>query len=196
MTTEIIVGDNLKILREMESGSVQCVVTSPPYWGLRTYGVEKAIGMEETLDSHIENLVDIFREVRRVLHDDGTLWLNYGDMYTGSQRIISVDKNSTQATNRHSVNICKSTTTPFRKFPQGFKPKDLILAGAMLAMRLQADGWYLRSEIIWSKPNPMPESVTDRPTCAHEKIYLLSKSSRYFYDYMGVKTPSVWGNGK
>ena len=196
MSVDIRVGDNLEILKKMPDDSVQCVITSPPYWGLRDYGIKEAIGLESSLDQHIERLVNVFSEVFRVLHPEGTFWLNYGDMYAGSGRGVIVDENSMQANNKGTLNLGELNLRKFQKLPQGLKPKDLILAGAMLAMRLQEKGWYLRSEIIWAKLNPMPESVTDRPTCAHEKIFLFSKRPKYFYDHYSVKTPSREGIGK
>ena len=157
MSVRILVGDCLERLRTLPDASVHCVVTSPPYWGLRDYGVEGAIGLEPTFGEHINTIVTIFREVRRVLRSDGTLWLNYGDRYHNGDSL------------------------------SGLKPKDLVMMPARVALALQADGWWLRSEIVWHKPNPMPESVRDRPTSAHEKIYLLSKSARYFYDAEAVR---------
>ena len=151
------------------------------YWNLRSYGGEPGmIGLEPTFDEHLENLLAVFREVRRVLRKDGTLWLNYGDAYAGGGR-GGGSEGSKQRTNVGSL------TDPFR--PVGFKPKDLMMMPARVAMALQADGWWLRSEIVWAKPNPMPESVTDRPSSAHEKVFLLSKAPRYFYDHFAVRTP-------
>ena len=151
MKTRILIGDARERLADLPADSVHCVVTSPPYWALREYhGDPGMIGLEPTFDEHLENLVAVMREVRRVLRKDGTLWLNYGDRYDAKQ---------------------------------------LLLMPARVAMALQADGWWLRSEIVWHKPNPMPESVTDRPTCAHEKVFLLSRSARYFYDADAVRVP-------
>ena len=157
--------------------SVQCCVTSPPYWGLRSYhGGEDMIGLEPTFDEHMANLVDVFREVRRVLRKDGTVWLNYGDAYAANRGYqVSDNKHKDVGNTRGSL------------VPSGLKPKDLMMMPARVAMALQADGWWLRSEIIWHKPNPMPESVTDRPTNAHEKVFLLTKSAKYFYDAEAVR---------
>lgn len=183
----ILVGDALSQLATLPDESVQCCVTSPPYWGLRSYGGGTGmIGLEPTLDEHLDNLVAVFREVRRVLRPDGTLWLNYGDAYAASGRAAS--SAGFQATNNKG-----SVTVP--QHPKGwreanYKPKDLMMLPARVALALQADGWWLRSEIVWHKPNPMPESCTDRPTSAHEKIYLLTKRPRYFYDAEAVRTPS------
>ena len=192
MTVRILVGDCREALASLADESVHCVVTSPPYWGLRSYNGESGmIGMEPTFDEHLSNLVDVFREVRRVLRGDGTLWLNYGDAYAGGGRGQGgIDPNCKQATNAGTKigNIGGWQDT--------WKPKDLMLMPARVAMALQADGWWLRSEIVWHKPNPMPESVTDRPTSAHEKLFLLSKSARYFYDADAVSTPSEGWNGK
>ena len=186
---KIEVGDCLEVLEKMKSNSVHCVVTSPPYWGLRAYkGDSGMIGLEPTFDEHLDNLVAVFREVRRVLRGDGTLWLNYGDAYAanakGTGGTMAGMEGPAPGGRRYE---------PF-KLQHGLKPKDLMMMPARVAMALQADGWYLRSEIIWHKPNPMPESCRDRPTSAHEKIYLLSKNSRYFYDAEAVRVESITGD--
>ena len=161
--------------------SVQCVVTSPPYWGLRDYGMGKEqLGLEPTPDLYVQHLVEIFREVRRVLKDDGTVWLNLGDSYAAGGR--GEGGSPKQATNRGSL-LGPHTAPP------GFKPKDLVGIPWRVAFALQADGWYLRSDIIWSKPNPMPESVRDRPTQSHEYVFLLSKSKRYHYESKEIAEP-------
>lgn len=172
-------GDALEILRQLPSGSVHTCVTSPPYWGLRDYGVEGQIGLEETPEEYVEKLVAVFREVRRVLRDDGTLWLNLGDSYTSGGR-------ATRAPDRKSGAREMSVRPPT---PFGLKPKDLVGIPWRVAFALQADGWYLRSDIIWAKPNALPESVRDRPTKAHEYIFLLSKSPRYYYDADAIREP-------
>ena len=164
----------------METGSVNCCVTSPPYFGLRDYGNDEQIGLEETPEAFVESLVNVFREVKRVLVDDGTLWLNLGDSYAGSGRGPAGNLGA-ENNERHMENKHKCLT------PKGLKPKDLIGIPWRVALALQADGWYLRQDIIWSKPNPMPESVTDRCTKAHEYIFLLSKKPKYFYDHEAVK---------
>lgn len=161
---QLIQSDCLTALREMSISSINCCVTSPPYWGLRDYGVSGQIGAEETPQQYVENLVGIFREVRRVLTEDGTLWLNLGDSYAANRSY---------------------------KVPAGLKPKDLIGIPWRTAFALQEDGWYLRSEIIWNKPNAMPESVRDRPTKAHEQIFLLTKSEKYYYDAVAIREPSA-----
>ena len=183
MKTTILVGDCLKILRRIHDESVHCVITSPPYWGMRAYkGDPGMIGLEPTFEEHLENLVEVFREVRRVLRKDGTLWLNYGDAYAGGGRGVgSPGRESTGHAERGGL-----------RGTFGFKPKDLMMMPARVAMALQADGWWLRSEIIWNKSNPMPESAEDRPTCSHEKLFLLSKSgSTLFWTHPflpGVRT--------
>ena len=165
-------------------------MTSPPYWGLQDYGVAGAIGLEPTLQEHLEMIVTVFREVRRVLRKDGTLWLNYGDSYAGSWGAQSrgnpcVETSTLSGGQVHAAP--KGTHTGSAK-RTSLKPKDLMMMPARVALALQADGWWLRSEIVWHKPNPMPESVRDRPTSAHEKLFLLTKSARYFYDAEAVRT--------
>lgn len=169
----------------MPDESVHCVVTSPPYWGLRDYGIAGQLGLEPTLVEHIETMVCVFREVRRVLRKDGTVWLNYGDCYAGSTNTGGT--NSIQG----SAKRIGAMNGHNRSIPSGLKPKDLCMVPNRLAIALQDDGWWVRSEIIWHKPNPMPESVTDRPATAHEKIFLLTKSGRYWYDAGAVRTPAA-----
>jgi len=180
MSIQVLNGDCREILPTLPAGSVQCCVTSPPYFGLRDYGVAGQIGLEATPDEFIAAMVEVFRDVRRVLADDGTLWLNLGDSYAMS--IKGAGGQGKQHTNAGSVHADRSW-----RIPTGFKPKDLLMIPARVALALQADGWWLRSHIIWHKPNPMPESVTDRPTSAHESVFLLTKSARYFYDAEAVK---------
>ena len=172
MTVTILEGNVLETLKGVPSCSVQCAVTSPPYYGLRDYGVEGQIGLEPSPEAYVEQLLNVFREVYRVLKDDGTLWLNLGDGYNGSG----------QKTNQGSL-----IDRPARV--NGLKPKDLIGIPWMVAFALRADGWYLRQDIIWAKPNPMPESVTDRCTKAHEYIFLLSKSKTYYYNQEAILEP-------
>lgn len=178
----VYVGDCREALRAMPAGSVQCVVTSPPYWGLRDYGVPGQLGLEPTPEEYVANMVEVFREVWRVLRDDGTVWLNLGDSYAGSwgnyhptgqggQRA-----KQTERWKRGAYDDKADWRPPTSGKFEGLKPKDLVGVPWRIAFALQADGWYLRSDIIWSKPNPMPESVTDRPTRAHEYVFLLSKS--------------------
>lgn len=161
--------------------SVQCVITSPPYWRLRDYGVEGQIGLEASLDEYIATIVAVMREVRRVLKDDGTLWLNLGDSYAGSGK-------GGQSEKKRSVNW-QARYGNHGVVPIGLKPKDLCGIPWRLAFALQADGWYLRSDIVWAKPNPMPESVTDRPTRSHEYLFLLSKQGSYYYDADAIREP-------
>jgi DNA modification methylase len=183
MTVRILEGDVRERLADLPDASVQCVVTSPPYYGLRDYGVVGQIGLEPTLAEYIATMVDVFRDVRRVLRDDGTLWLNIGDSYSGAGTTGG-------ATEKQSTNVGSFTGVAIRR---DLKPKDLMMVPARLAIALQDDGWYLRSDIIWHKPNPMPESVTDRPTSSHEHIFLLTKQARYFYDADAVREDAVSG---
>ena len=178
--------------------SVHCCITSPPYWGLRAYeGSPGMIGLEPTFDEHLENLVEVFREVRRALRKDGTLWLNYGDAYWGGKgqsnfayAASHTDRNTLQKSYHHVAGEIGQTRPTDGKHPT-LKPKDLMMMPARVAMALQADGWYLRSQIPWLKRNPMPESVEDRPASAIEYVYLLTKSSRCFYDSTAIrKQPS------
>ena len=179
--TEIIVGDARKVLAGLPEQSFRCAVTSPPYWGLRDYGVDGQVGAEADVRHYIDALVCIFREVRRTLRDDGTLWLNIGDSYTSGGR-----------TWRDADEKNKGRAMSYRApTPDGLKPKDLIGVPWRLAFALQDDGWYLRTDIIWNKPNCQPESVKDRPTRAHEYIFLFSKSEKYFYDWESVVEPSM-----
>ena len=169
-------GDVLAILPTLPDASVDCCVTSPPYWGLRDYGVDGQLGLEPTPGEYVAKIVAVFREVRRVLRDDGTLWLNLGDCYAG----VGAQWGGTKSLQAGASDAMMGRGT-FRKPTDGLKSKDLVGIPWRVAFALQADGWYLRSDIIWSKPNPMPESVTDRPTKAHEYLFLLSKSERYHY---------------
>lgn len=179
-------GDALAVMRELPAESVQCCVTSPPYWGLRDYGVAGQLGLEGTPEEYVAALVAVFREVRRVLHDGGTLWLNLGDSYTSGGRGggMDGDRGEKQRSNQGALLGPK-------RAPPGLKDKDLVGIPWRVAFALQADGWWLRSDIIWAKPNPMPESVTDRPTKAHEYLFLLSKSARYYYDADAIREPSL-----
>lgn len=166
--------------------SIDCVVTSPPYFGLRDYGDDRQIGLEETPDEFVASLVGVFREVRRVMKDEAVLWLNLGDSYNayngGAGPSSSISRG---ASTTERPKLASGYGLRFK----GLKPKDLIGIPWRVAFALQADGWYLRSDIIWHKPNPMPESVTDRPTKSHEYVFLLSKSERYFYDAEAVREP-------
>lgn len=176
----IICGDCLEVLKTLPAESVDCCITSPPYYGLRDYGIGGQIGLEPTPEAYVARLVDVFREVRRVLKKEGTLWLNLGDSYAGSGK-------GGQSEEKRSENWQPQYGNKGKRY--GLKPKDLIGIPWMVAFALRADGWYLRSDIIWHKPNCMPESVTDRPTKAHEYIFLLSKSQRYYYDKEAILEP-------
>jgi DNA modification methylase len=214
----IIGGDALAVLRGMPSEAVHCIVTSPPYWGLRDYGVAGQMGLEPSPEEYVGRMVEVFREARRVLRSDGTLWLNLGDSYaTGAGKVGNCpggglqglrwmgdvdrirDKKRGYRGNRNghegkhgymgSESGMGPMNQPNRMPIAGLKPKDLVGIPWRVAFALQADGWYLRSDIIWAKPNPMPESIKDRPTKAHEYIFLLSKSARYFYDAEAINEP-------
>lgn len=173
----IFEGDALTVLRRLPSNCVRCVVTSPPYWGLRDYGIDEQIGLEHSLPQFINRLVAVFSEVRRVLSDDGTLWLNIGDGYTSGNRGWRAPDKKNPA---RAMDVRPDT-------PEGLKPKDLLGVPWRLAFALQQDGWYLRSDIVWNKPNAMPESVKDRPVRAHEYIFMLTKSEKYFYDWGALR---------
>lgn len=184
---QIFFGDCRNLMTDLinQNVKVQTCITSPPYFGLRDYGVDGQLGLEATVDEYVQNMVEVFRLVRELLHDDGTLWLNLGDSYAGSGRGMT----------RTGLNDGKNPKTKNLVLPKqnasqsNLKPKDLIGIPWRVAFALQADGWYLRQDIIWSKPNPMPESITDRCTKAHEYIFLFSKSRRYYFDHESIKEP-------
>jgi DNA modification methylase len=208
----ILVGHNITELRKLPEKSVHCVVTSPPYWGLRAYGTEPQVwgdgwvgelGSEPTPELFVAHMVEVFAEVWRVLRDDGTCWVNLGDSYaTGGGKVGSCPGGGQQGDQwkgyrgtrgesaKHSPGAIGPMTQPNRMPIAGLKPKDLVGIPWRVAFGLQAAGWYLRQEIIWHKPNPMPESVTDRCTKSHEQIFLLTKSQRYYFDAEAIKTPS------
>jgi DNA modification methylase len=180
MEARILVGDVLDRLADVPDGSVQCVVTSPPYWGLRDYGADGQLGLEATPDEYVANMVAVFREVRRVLADDGVLWLNLGDSYAGGGNGGGGSFDSERpGWSKHGPNK-----------QHGLKPKDLVGIPWRVAFALQADGWWLRQDIIWHKPNPMPESVTDRCTKSHEYVFMLTKSAKYYFDHEAIKEPA------
>ena len=189
MTVQILIGDCLESVKGLPDQSVNCCVTSPPYFGLRDYGHAGQIGLEATPDEFIAKLVAVFREVRRVLRDDGTLWVNIGDSYAASGTGGLSSKPSLMTGGRSTQE--EATKRPNKTGFDGIKTKDLIGIPWMLAFALRADGWYLRQDIIWSKPNPMPESVTDRCTKAHEYIFMLSKSARYYFDSAAISEPAT-----
>jgi DNA modification methylase len=188
---EIIVGDAASVLAGMASKSVQCCVTSPPYWGLRDYGHDGQIGIDATPEAYVARMVEVFREVRRVLREDGTLLLNLGDSYYAGgwecRRVNAVGNGSMPPEQRKSG---------IAKVIDGLKVKDLVGIPWRVAFALQADGWWLRQDIIWHKPNPMPESVRDRCTKAHEYVFLLTKGSKYFFDATDIEEPAAHGGTK
>lgn len=187
---QILEGDCRTRLAELPAGSVHTCVTSPPYFGLRDYGHDGQIGLEATPDEFVAAMVAVFREVRRVLRDDGTLWLNLGDSYASAGQRGDTRSGFNERYFGKGVPGKQAETVkhlPPNVVPEGCKPKDLIGIPWMVAFALRADGWYLRSDIIWAKPNPMPESVTDRPTKAHEYLFLLSKQPRYYYDADAIR---------
>lgn len=189
---QIITGDALETLRQLPDGCCSMCVTSPPYYGLRDYGADGQIGQEETPEEYTQRLVEVFREVRRVLTDDGTLWLNIGDCYAGSGKGRTRDGIYSQKS--QSIESYGQKAGKLKRAPAAagaIKRKDLFGIPWLLAFALRADGWYLRADIIWEKPNAMPESAKDRPTRAHEYIFLLSKAQHYYYDAEAVKEPAV-----
>jgi DNA modification methylase len=197
----IIQGDCIEGLRTLPDASVHCCVTSPPYWGLRDYGHDGQIGLESTPEAYVARMVEVFREVRRVLRDDGTCWVNLGDSYAasglmnlGSQKGLAAARERYDGIPRNAANDSRmngEAGSVSCSLPPGLKPKDLVGIPWRVAFALQADGWWLRQDIIWHKPNPMPESVRDRCTKAHEYVFLLTKSERYFYDAEAVSEASV-----
>jgi site-specific DNA-methyltransferase (cytosine-N4-specific) len=177
----VIHGDTRSIVNDLPDNFYSSCVTSPPYWGKRDYGYDEQIGAEESLNEYIQHLVSIFRIIKKKLKDNGTFWLNIGDSYTSGNRTWRAEDKKNPAR--------EMSYRP--RTPQGLKPKDLIGIPWRLAFALQADGWYLRSDIIWYKPNCQPESVKDRPTQSHEYIFLFSKSEDYYYDYENIKEPAA-----
>lgn len=179
----LIIGDARHSLQKFDNEYFQCCITSPPYWSLRDYGIDGQIGAEDSVNHYIDDLVAVFREVRRTLKTDGTLWLNIGDSYTSGNR-------TWRAPDKKNPGRAMTYRPPT---PDGLKPKDLIGIPWRLAFALQNDGWYLRSDIIWYKPNCQPESVKDRPTRSHEYVFLFSKSEDYYYDYEAIKEKTTNG---
>ncbi|AIL99957.1 DNA-methyltransferase [Sinorhizobium meliloti] len=218
----IYVGDCIETMRRMPSGSVDCVVTSPPYWGLRDYGVDGQIGLEPTLGQHIAVMVEVFTAVWRILKPQGTVWLNYGDCYAAAPNgksaeaykadgsddrtfrdkpfstvgpIYQADRHGDRGVRGNVHRRAAGVSSPGAIVARGYlKPKDLCMIPNRLAIALQEAGWWVRSEIIWHKPNPMPESVYDRPTTAHEKVFLLTKGEDYFYDHEAIREPVTGGS--
>jgi DNA modification methylase len=188
-----VIGDCRETLRTLEPGRFQTCVTSPPYWGLRDYGHPDQLGLEPTPAEYVAHMVEVMREVRRVLRDDGTLWLNLGDCYAGAAgNRNGIGEASTLTGSRTYGRKCDNER---RERDDGLPPKNLVGIPWRVAFALQDDGWYLRLDIIWAKPNPMPESVTDRPTKSHEYLFLLSKSERYYYDKDAIAEQAVFGSG-
>lgn len=188
-TVTLYHGDALDQARNLATGSVQTIVTSPPYFGLRDYGSDGQLGAEPSVGEYVDNLVALFRELRRVLADDGTLWLNLGDSYASGSPSGPQGSTGSRA---------GRTLTAVGTGSRDVAPKNLLGVPWRVAFALQADGWILRSDVIWAKPNPMPESVTDRPTKAHEYLFLLAKSPRYFYDADAIREESrgEWNSAK
>ena len=185
MSYRVIVGDCIAGMRHLDDRSVHCCVTSPPYFGLRDYGHDRQIGLEQKPDLYVAKLVEVFREVHRVLRDDGTLWLNLGDSYANDE------KWGGSSGGKHAKALHGNTGIGRTKTMTGLKPKNLIGIPRLVAFALQDDGWYLRQDIIWHKPNPMPESVRDRCTKAHEYLFLLAKSERYYFNSEAIKEPAI-----
>jgi len=181
--------DCLEGLKQLDDNSINCCVTSPPYWGLRDYGVEGQLGLESTPEEYVSKMVEVFREVKRVLRDDGTLWLNLGDSYATTHAVGTKDDDTGW---KHGA-ISKGYQARAGGVGNGRKQKDLVGIPWMVAFALRADGWYLRQDIIWHKPNPMPESVKDRCTKSHEYIFLLTKSQKYFYNSEAIKERAIEG---
>lgn len=189
---QILQGDCIKVVQSLPPDTIQTVITSPPYWGLRDYGMTEQIGLEETVQDYIQKIVSLFREIKRVLKDDGTVWLNLGDAYAGSGRgRIANGQAHPGIEHKQSVGQRSGFINLSNKVA-GLKPKDLIGLPWRVAFALQEDGWYLRKDIVWNKPNAMPESVRDRPTSSHEYIFLLSKSQKYYYDHEAIKEEAAY----
>lgn len=193
----VLVGDCLDVLRGLPADRFRCCVTSPPYFGLRDYGVAGQIGLEDSPEAFVDRLVAVFREVRRVLTPDGTLWLNIGDSYAGSRAGPQGGSGEMALRSVASQRAWRAADGSHRA-RSGAKAKDLLMIPALVALALRADGWWLRSAVVWHKPNPMPESVEDRPTAAYEHVFLLSRSERYFYDAEAIKEDAAvpgWDDG-
>lgn len=181
--------DALDYLRSLPDNAVHCIISSPPYYSLRDYGIPGQLGLEATLGEYLDKLTVIFREARRVLREDGTLWLNMGDSYAGSGKGGNPDDSQRKGFVGNSQRENAAMPTNGKNVPAGLKPKDLIGVPWRLAFRLQDDGWWLRQDIIWHKPAPMPESVSDRCTKAHEYVFLMTKAAHYWYDAYAIREP-------
>ena len=189
-------GDCLEVLKTFPDESIDMCITSPPYWGLRDYGVNGQLGLEPTYQEHIKNIVELFRIIKPKLKDSATIWLNYGDCYAATVNGTKVKdqiKNKVQFASKYLIKGDDRTIRdkPFSTIQGSLKPKDLVMMPNRIAIALQEDGWWIRSEIIWHKPNPMPESIKDRPTSCHEKIWLITKNKKYYYDGDAIKEPVV-----
>ena len=187
-------GDVFDNIKKLDDNTIDCVVTSPPYWGLRDYGVDGQLGLEKTYQEHIQNIVELFRAMKPKLKDSATVWLNYGDSYASTVNGTKVKdqvKNKVQFAGKYLIEGDDRTfrDKPFSTIQGSLKPKDLVMIPNRIAIALQDDGWWIRSEIIWHKPNPMPESTKDRPTSCHEKIWLITKSKKYYYDADAIREP-------
>lgn len=188
----ILVGDVSEELKNIPDEFVRCIVTSPPYYKLRDYKMKKQIGLEKTPEEYIKKLVEVFRECRRILKKDGTLWVNIGDCYASSGKNRTKKQATAKSTLKGGLASQEQILKQDSKISEGIKQKDLIGIPWMLAFALRADGWYLRSDIIWAKKNCMPESVEDRPTRSHEYLFLLSKSKKYYYNHEAIKEPAIY----
>ena len=189
-------GDVFDNIKKLDDNSIDCVVTSPPYWGLRDYGVPGQLGLEPTYQEHIKNIVELFKAMKPKLKDSATIWLNYGDSYAATVNGTKVKdqvKNKVQFADKYLIKGDDRTfrDKPFSTIQGSLKPKDLVMIPNRIAIALQDDGWWIRSEIIWHKPNPMPESTKDRPTQCHEKIWLITKSKKYYYDADAIREPTT-----
>lgn len=199
LENKILNGNSLEVLKQLPNGVFNTCITSPPYWGLRDYGIQGQLGIEITVEEYVENMVNIAREVKRVLRDDGTFWLNIGDSYAtqpaGNKKPSGFSQ--TRPSRQREGFGTETVSIPVkRKFTDGVKLKDLVGVPWRVAFALQKDGWYLRSDIIWDKVHPMPESVRDRPTMCHEHVFLLTKSKKYYYDNKAIMEDTVDGKGK
>ena len=194
MRNTILVGDVIKNLKKIPEKSVQTLVTSPPYWGLRDYGKSEQIGLEPTVDEYVQHLVDVFKEVKRVLKDDGTIWLNLGDSYWRNPKRRNQEKGG-----HAGLHSGRTAADAMQHKTCDLEEKNLLGIPWRVALALQQNGWILRCDIVWAKPNPMPESIRDRPTRSHEFIFLLTKQKKYYYDNKSIEEPSVCdhpsGNG-
>ena len=195
---DFLQGDVFDNIKKLDDNTIDCVVTSPPYWGLRDYGVDGQLGLEKTYQEHIQNIVELFRAMKPKLKDSATVWLNYGDSYASTVNGTKVKdqvKNKVQFAGKYLIEGDDRTfrDKPFSTIQGSLKPKDLVMIPNRIAIALQDDGWWIRSEIIWHKPNPMPESTKDRPTSCHEKIWLITKSKKYYYDADAIREPVAQG---